>query len=316
VISRKNIIRILINTLIGLVLVLIWSRFINLDEVLEALKTIQPHFLIGCFIFYGVSGLLRSLRLKLFLKKFNLPLKDLIFLNYLSQFLSFTIPIRAGEIAKGVYLSSTGKMPFAQGLLFAFLDRFIDFWVNVLLLTVLILVIPVGITSNIRLGLVVILVGFSLATLIILSSQNLAKKMVPFRFAHSIIEGFDVFRRSPLELLVLLFLSALTILSDAVIFYFALISLGIDIGFVKTLISNLLFALTFLIPAAPGYVGNVEAGAVAILSGIMGVESNLASAAALVYHILNLVMVPLYGVVSLYLLKFDLRLVFKRLQRR
>lgn len=306
----------MINSAIGLGLILLWSRFINLSETLQALKTVRPSFLLSCFVFYGLSGLLRSLRLKIFLKKFNFPYKDLVFLNYLSQFLSFTIPIRAGEIAKGVYLSSGGKMPFTQGLLFSFLDRFIDFWVNVLALTLLFLVIPVGIAANVRLGLVAILVGFSLATLLIMSSQKLAKKLIPFKFAHSIIEGFDIFRRDPGELLLMLLLSILAAISDALIFYFVLISLGINIGVLRTLITNLLFALTFLIPAAPGYVGNVEAGAVAILSGVMGVQTNLASAAALVFHILNLVMVPIYGVASLYLLKFDLKSVWSKLKRQ
>lgn len=296
-------------------MILIWLKLVNLSEVLKTLSSIKLVYLSAFLVFFVLSGFLRATRLKLLLKRFSFPLKDLFFLNFLSQFLSFAIPIRAGEIAKGVYLSSNPKIPFTQGLLFSFLDRFIDFWVNILTLSLMFLFIPIGVPGKVRVFISVLLIGFSAATILILATQNLVKKIVPFWFAHSIIDGFDVFRRPPMELFELLALSVLAAVSDAMILYFILLSLGVNLGFIKTLISNLLFALTFLIPAAPGYVGNIEVGIVAILSGIMKLPVNLSSGAALVAHVLNLLIVPLVGLVSLYVLKFDLKLVWRKLQR-
>ena len=58
-------------------------------------------------------------------------------LNLLCQFLSFMIPVRAGEITKSAYLTSQFDLPLGKSLIWVFVDRFFDFWVILFLIAAL-----------------------------------------------------------------------------------------------------------------------------------------------------------------------------------
>ena len=72
----------------------------------------------------------------------------MINLTFLSQLLSFTIPVRAGEIAKGVYLSTEYNLHFGKAIIWVFLDRFLDFWAVLGLSLILLLVIPTNLPQG------------------------------------------------------------------------------------------------------------------------------------------------------------------------
>ena len=77
-------------------------------------------------------------------------------------------------------------------------------------------------------------------------------------------------------------------------------------------LGQLLSALTYLIPAAPGYIGSAEASGLLIFSGIFGINTNLASSMTVLFHIASGVFVLFYGLISVFSLKLDLRLILKK----
>ena len=79
---------------------------------------------------------------------------------------------------------------------------------------------------------------------------------------------------------------------------------------------QLLSALTYLIPAAPGYVGSAEASGSLILSGILGIDNNLASAMIVLTHVSTAIFVIIYGLVSIFNLKIDLGFILKKTFKR
>ena len=145
--ATKTLIRIVINTAIGIILVLIWLRFVNIKEILITLSNVEIVKLMPVFFFMLLSPAIRALRLKIFLAPIkNIPLLDLIFLNGIGTLFNFLIPIRGGEIAKGIYLNTTYNLPVSKSLVWIFLDRFIDFLAVLILAAILFFVIPTSLS--------------------------------------------------------------------------------------------------------------------------------------------------------------------------
>ncbi|MBI3486090.1 flippase-like domain-containing protein [Candidatus Daviesbacteria bacterium] len=329
--SFKAFLRILINSLVGVVLVLIWLKFVNLSELLKVLKTTDLKYIFGVLAFFAISSVLRSIRLKILLNSISIPLKNLIFLSFLSQLLSFIIPLRVGEISKSVYLSTQYSLPLTKSVIWILLDRFLDFWGNLMLISILILFVAIKLPSNFQLIVFLVLLIFTILTILMIKSIFLSKKILEFFSSFlffpklkrtflnttlTVIEGFEILDRHPLELLQLILISLLALFSDAFIWFFIFASLNINLGLAKTLLGSLISALTFLIPSAPGYIGSAEAAGLAVFGGILGLNPNLASAVAVLNHLLTTIAILISGLASLYFLKFDLNLVFKKVFRK
>src|SRR3989344_6047956 len=130
-------VKIIFNAFLGLVLIIIWSRFVDLGQIASTLSRVNLLFLGPIFFFMILSPVTRAIRLKIFLSEVKkIPLLDLIFLNGAAQMLNFFIPIRAGEIAKGVYLNTRYKLNLGKSVIWIFLDRFVDFLAVLLLAAV------------------------------------------------------------------------------------------------------------------------------------------------------------------------------------
>lgn len=78
----------------------------------------------------------------------------------------------------------------------------------------------------------------------------------------------------------------------------------------------MLTALTFIIPAAPGYVGSAEAAGLAVFSYGLGLDKTFVSAATIVTHALSLIYILSTGIYGLYALKFNMGLVWKKVLRK
>lgn len=255
--------------------------------------------------------------------KQKVSLKDLIYVNFLGQFLSFMVPIRAGEIAKSVFLFSQYKLPLSHSIVWILLDRFLDFWTNLALVGILIMFTKSNVPGNFGALLFLIFASFSLVSSFMIYKSDLTKSILIFftkktklgSIANSIIDGFEVLRRKPFELLILLALTLSALISDALMWLYVLLALGVQLGYLEVLLGSLLSALTFLIPAAPGYVGSAEASTLAVFSGVLRLPVNLSSSAAVLYHILAAIALLVSGLTSLYLLKFDLKLVWKQIRK-
>lgn len=230
--NPKILLRIGINTLIGAVLVFVWLQFVSIGEIFAVLKNIEGKYLSLLFVFFIISGLLRSLRLKVLLSKFPLPFIRLVYISFLSQFLSYLIPLRAGELAKGVYLSNQHQLPFGRSLVWVLIDRFMDFWMNLLIISILLLFIYLNISPQLRLTILILLLGFTFFSVFMVISQSFSSKFINIvsnilifeklkkvflKLTLTIIEGFQVLKRNPTELFILIFLTFITAISDSFI---------------------------------------------------------------------------------------------------
>lgn len=327
---KKVFLKVIINSFLGLVLILIWSRFVDFKALVANLTAANFQAVVPLFFFFFlVSGCLRALRLRLMLKEYRFSFKDILLVNFLSQFLSFLIPVRAGEVAKSVYFSTQFDLPFGKTVVWVFIDRFLDFLIILLAIALILLLDPTGLPGQIVQTVFIMTAIFALFFIAAVKSEifmvravNFLSKLLVLKSLKSkflslsvtIIAGFAVLRRHPAELFLLIVISFAATLSDTLLWFFAFRSLGVDLSFAKTLLGNCLAALTFLIPSAPGYVGSAEAASLAVFSGFLKVDTNIVSSVSVLYHGLTLVALLIVGISALYILKFDLKLVWKKIR--
>lgn len=331
-ISIKNIVRILINTAIGAILIFVWLRFVKLEEILKTISQVNPQILAAVFFFMFASVTIRSWRLRIFLLPIQkIPIKNLLFLNGVAMMLNFLIPIRAGEVAKGIYLHTQYGLPLGKSVIWVFLERLLDFLMVLIMASVLVLVLETKLPGNFASLLTLISAVAILMTYLMIFQVKFAKKMLRFLSGLLIVssikiyfekiytfflESFSILKRSPLDLSKMALLTILAYGADAAIWYFTFLALGASQDYIRMFLGQLLSALTYLIPAAPGYVGSAEASGLLILSGIFGIEPNLASAMIVLFHITSTLYVVGFGIISVYGLKIDLGLVLRKALRK
>ena len=324
--------KILINTALGIILIFIWSRFVNLAEIFSILSAVNLFYLAPIFLFLLISPIIRAIRLKIFLSKIKqIKLKDLIFLNGVAMILNFFIPIRAGEIAKGIFLHTEYKMNLGKSIVWIFLDRFVDFLVVLFLATILLSVGHLKLSATFQISVALVFITALTLTYLAVFQVKSARKIIVFlryllierhiklyfdRASLFILDSFSILHRSPQDLFSMVGLTILAYICDASVWYLTFIAIGFKQDFIKMFLGQLLSALTYLVPAAPGYVGSAEASGLLILSGIFGIVPNLASAMIVLFHILSAIFVIIYGLISIYSLKINLGLILKKALKR
>jgi uncharacterized protein (TIRG00374 family) len=330
-ISGKNIIRILINTAIGAVLIFFWLSLVDLNEILHELQNFNLLYILPFVFFFALAGFFRALRLKFLLRQYNLPLKNVAFLTYLGQLLSFTIPLRIGELAKGVYLSTEYNLPAAKSVVWIFMDRFIDFWMLLFCALILLIFLPTNLPPNLVLTLSIILGLFSLAGAMIIFMPDFSRNLAGFvskllvipilrrifeKVSNFLLESASFLNQGFRRTLLVLAITFFALIADALTWY--ALTLAIfpkPPEFLLVFLGSLLSMLTYILPAAPGYVGSAEAAGLAVFNLGLGLDRTLVSVVTLLFHALTLICILSFGVLSLYFLKFDLRLVWKKLKR-
>ena len=245
--------------------------------------------------------------------------------------LNFFIPIRMGEIAKGVFLNTNYNLHMGKAIIWVFIDRFVDFLAVLILASILIIKIPTSLPQKFVLTIASLFIVALFLTYLVVFKRDFAKSLVKFlrplliekhikiyfdNFTSFILDSFSILRRHPKDLLSLTFMTILAYAADAAIWYFTFLALNSPQNYFKMYLGQLLSALTYLVPAAPGYVGSAEASGTLILSGVFGIDANLASAMIVLFHILSAVFVIIFGLISIFSLKLDLGLVFKKALKR
>ena len=320
--TTRNLVKIIFNSFLGFILILIWLQFVNLEEIINTISRVELMKLLPVFFFTFLAQFLRSIKLKIFLSPVKkISLKDLFFLNGAATMLNFLIPIRAGEIAKGLYISKNYVVPVRKALVWIFMDRFIDFLAVLALIGPLLIFIPTRLPQSIMIITIIIFITVIFFLYLAVFKSNFSGKIVRFlskflivnsikiyfeRICIFFLESFVILKRKPHELLLIFAVTILAFGADAGIWFFTFLALGAPQDYITMYFAQLLSALTYLIPAAPGYVGSTEASGLLIFSGVFGIDANLASAMIVLFHIITAIFVLGFGIASLYFLKINL----------
>jgi hypothetical protein len=277
----------------------------------------------------GLSGsLVRSVRWRMVLRPVALvPLLDLWLISMASSLVNFVIPVRSGEVARGLLLKQRHKISIAASLPTVAVDRSFD------LLAVLMLV-AAGALLGVRLegklsALLVlggiVLLAFALFVILAIWARSylmmVAERLMPMFFGpllrqrllgilEGLITGFTTIGRRPKDLVSLLGLSMAAALIDASMFYCLFASVGAVLPPAIVVTGYSLFVVTFLVPGAPGYVGSFEAFGSLIFSAL-GAGPALAASVVVLFHALNALILGLSGGAAMWALGFSPAAAFR-----
>jgi uncharacterized protein (TIRG00374 family) len=307
------------QTLLGLALLVAWVLLVDLSEVGRTLSQARWIYVLLAAGIGLSSSLIRSQRWRLVLRPIgSVPLLDLFLIIMASSLVNFVIPLRTGEIARSLLLKQRHRVSMSASLPTIAVDRSFD------LLAVLV-VGTIGALSGISIGGrlstvllaggVLLLVFVIFVILAILSGDRLlalADRLLPKRLASHIrdrilgivkglLAGFTAVGRQPTGLVQMLVLSFLSAVLDGTLFFLLFQSIGASVPYAIVLTGYALFALTFLVPGAPGYVGSMEAFGSLVFSAL-GVGVGLAASAVILYHALNALMLGVVGGLAVWIL--------------
>ncbi len=319
--TKNNLLKISFNTLIGGLAVAVWLYFVDLSDIIFRLKQANLWYLIPALLALICSIIVRSFKLKFFLSPIRkVNFFEILALNGVAGMLNFLIPIRAGEITKGFYLSKTYSIDLSKAVMWVFMDRFLDFLYILIVVPIILFFIPTvmpytAIVVSMLVAGVLISVSYLMIYQVSISNRlfHVFTQLHTFELLYKhLLDAFSVLKRSFLDWLGLITLTTLAFIFDGLPYYFLFLSINSHQSVLNMFLGNLLSALSYIIPAAPGYVGSAEATGLLVFSGVLGIDKASSSAMILLFHSLVLISLVAGGIIGLYYLNLDIRTIFKK----
>lgn len=319
------------QTMLGAVLLAAWLWIVDLEAVADTLRAAQWGFVALAAGIAVTSTMVRAVRWRLILRPIALvPQVDVWLISLASSLINFVIPVRSGEIAKSLFLKQRDSVPISASLPTVAVDRSLD-------LLALLVIGAVAVLSGLRLqgSLSIILVlgaglfaGF--ATFVVLAIfwqerlMRVAEWAVPRFIGESIrsrligilnglMTGFTAIARQPRSLIPLIALSLVAALLDAGVFYLLFVSVGNPVLPMVALTGYALFALTFILPGAPGYIGSMEAFGSLVFGGALGIPQAASASVILIFHALDALILAVFGGIAIWALGFRPSSAFRSL---
>jgi uncharacterized protein (TIRG00374 family) len=305
------------QALFGIALLLAWARLIDLHALGQVLAHASWTFVVAGAGISLAAGVLRAQRWRLLLRPLvSVGLVDVWLIALASNLINFLVPIRSGELARVVLLKQRRGTSMAASLPTVFVDRSFDLMAVLALGTsgALMGVRIAGRGSEVMAAGAALLLAF-LAFIIAVAAfrerfigifGRLLSRLLGERsrdwllgLADRFLGGFAAVRHRPRDLAAMAALSLCASLLDAAAFAMMFIALGRMYPPSLIVAGFALFALTFLVPSAPGYVGSMEAFGSLVFTGL-GVPSQVAAGAVVLYHALNVLVLGATGAPALW----------------
>ena len=290
----------------------------DLGAIAQQVAQADPLWLVLAGAISTSGGLLRALRWRLLLDPLGVPTS----LNARWKALNIGFAVtnlalgRLGELARPYALSKMAPVSVSGAIGTVVLERVLDM-IALLILLLLTLVAPTFPSEATVLGRpieygvgVAVLVGFialGLVAALVLwpthvigTARGLGRRL-PGRVASGIvhalelfIEGLDLIRR-PRALFKALAWSLVLWLWMAGSFWAAFQAFGMDFGFLAAVFTQCIVAVFVAIPAAPGFIGTLQAGVLVAMSGVFGASETQTLSMSLGYHLAGYIPVTLLG---------------------
>lgn len=245
----------------------------------------------------------------------KLSISKIYFFWMAGHFINYLIPIRAGELAKSIFLKKTDSLAISRTLPSVFIDKMFD---SIAIFIVLILWPFLNITvSRILILLIALLLLVVIISIVILIYSSLARERVvriihkiffflPKRFEERFlyllnifIEGIGLFRHHLNLLPKVILLTILAVLLDSIYFSFVFLAFNQNINFFMILFGYTLINLSYILPQPPAQIGSNEIMMVIIFSVGLGLDKEMVSAVMAGAHIMTGLLISGIGLLAL-----------------
>ena len=293
----------------GIIIYMLWRVW---DDLLIALKTAIPSFLLLAILICIAAWFLRGFRYQYILKKIE------VFIDvwkstaciYVSQTANLIIPARLGDLVRLFILKNIAGATYSRGLSSIVVERFFDVFTIALLGAIVLpyaLEMPKWFSS-------VISAALALCFIFMLLIALFGNLKTETKYLKIILNLISEIKQASLNLSALAgigFLSIVIWIFDCIVCYVIALMFNTNIPFVTIILAIVIGNLVKAVPLTPGGVGTYEL-AVALTLEVSGTPAAIATLIAVIDHLIKNLVTLIGGIISLYVFgewAFDL---FKR----
>ncbi len=335
-ILRTPVVKVMLGLLVGIGLLFLVSRFVNVLTVFSVLRqNLTTPFGIALALLSGVAFLLawsiRGVRWKLFLNPVGkVSTLKAIQLYQVGVFLNFLLPIRGGEVAKCFMLKQSAGIAVSKSLPTVAMDKAMDLMPA---LFIMVLVPLLGIHMNIELWLVLVFVGgilLSLFFFVVLAAwkrdaaigllqkltgllpQAIAGKIEGF--TTSFVDSLLMSARQPRIFIPAMLLTCLAVIFDGLFAMLAFWTIDFHISFGWAIFGYAVYNMFYILPTPPGQIGSNEAVGLLVFSVLLQVPEDKVAAMFVFSHPWAALLMCTTGLACLSALGLTLSLAYKKIQ--
>lgn len=294
--------------LVSIVFVYLSLRGLELNRVLESLKTAKYIWLLPGILVYFIGVWVRSWRWHYLLRPLKkIPTSTMFPIVTIGYMGNNIYPARAGELLRAAVLKQRESVPISASLATIIVERIFD---AVVMLGFVFFNLPelakltgasgfLGKTNirDVALGGAIIFVGALIVFLLAAMFPHITERFVHFvvdRFVparwqektHGItlrfLSGLESLR-SPQEALMIFITTVIIWLLETAKYWFVMHAFPFQVSFFALMLMNGIVNLTTTLPSAPGYVGTFDAPGIALLMAY-GVPGEVAAGYTIVLH--------------------------------
>lgn len=300
--------RILIGCFLSLLMLLFIFNFVYLSDLKEALLKLNPSYILPITLLIIAFFVLKAIRWQWLLEPVSKqPLSVLFPTMMASVTVNVAISTVVGEVVRCYILGKKYSISKFSILSTIFLERLFDIFILLVFLTFVLDSLTVS-NPIFMVGLgftILLLIGGLIGVFVIWKDPTLSlvDKLIHFIPIHfrekgikrleSSIEGMRAIT-SPRLLVWITLISIVQWLIMAYVHYLSYHAIGIDAPFAASILIMGITVVGMALPTSPGYIGIFELGFVLGLKAF-GVHASDALAAAIVYHVLYLIVICLIG---------------------
>jgi uncharacterized protein (TIRG00374 family) len=314
--SRKRLIFLIASLVLGIVLILLWLRYVDIGELLARMRQIRTDYVVGAAIAYLVAYFIRSWRWNLLLnKESSIPLWHTYLYSMGGNWINYLIPIRAGEVVKAWFVKRNHGLPIINVLPSIFIDKTFD-TLGIFFVLMMIPLLKVKLSSGLLVLLIllgiVFLISLSVLFLSVWRKEGVVKALqvmvmwLPRKLRNKangyigmFVQGLNVFEHHWSKLLASFLLTALGVGLDGLYFYLLFLAFGVDYPFVNVLFGYTLINLSYALPQPPAQLGSNEWMMIIIFSVGFTLTRHDASAIMAFAHMLTAILIGAIGLLAI-----------------
>jgi len=317
----------------GILLLGIILWYVGIDRLLGVLSRASLMWLILSALTTLPTYLLRAWRLKLLLTPVkNVSTSTTFWATAVGFMVNFLIPVRLGELVRAYILSAKEKIDFAPSFSSIVVERTLDILGLLTLGLLLLLFLPFGtsIPPNVLNAFMVagVLITILLTAIIVGTRQEKAtlgfidrilspsifsykKRNIVLSIVKGLIDGARAVGQNPKLFLRTLILTYFLWLFQLLGIWFIFKAFDYPAPLIVILTGATIVMFTFILPAAPGYIGTYETYWILIFLGLGLTDIDWLLAMGLARHLIGLVTALVLGCIGMMWLGLSFEEVFK-----
>lgn len=316
-------VRVIGGLLIGVVMLLLLSRFVNIASTITILKknlsTLQG-ILDACLaaFFFICAFSIRGTRWRLFLARIErVSVIKAIQIYWIGVFINFLLPVQGGELAKSLTLKRVTGIPVSRSLPTVAMDKALDLMPALIIMAIVPFIpaihmsatlwIILSLVGGILIGLIIVVAltawNRNLATELIhmvlkILPQGIGGKIESFGmgFVDSLLEGAS----RPKTFIPAILLTCLAVTCDGLFAFMAFLTVGLtQMSFGTALFGYTTYNMFSILPTAPGQVGSNEVAGELVFGGLLGFNKDQVLAMFVLSHPLAALIMTTLALISL-----------------